>query len=143
MVRRWKRVKALLWYLVVDWRPDASKPTNGAYCGLIEFDGLTRKPAWYAFSGGNRLSVRAPRSVKARKTFSVSGTLTTRLGPGKAVKVMLQGRRTTRSKWSRVATTTTMSGGAYSFTIRQKRSKLYRVVWRGVCESVQKKVRTR
>jgi len=143
MVRRWKRVKALLWYLVVDWRPDASKPTNGAYCGLIESDGVTRKPAWYAFAGNNRLSVKAPPSVKARQTFSVSGTLTTRLGPGEAVKVMLQGRNTSRGKWSRVAAKTTTVSGAYSFTIRQTRSKVYRVVWDGVCESAQKSVRTR
>lgn len=143
MVARWPRVKALLWYLVVDWRPDEDNLTHGAYCGLIESNGVTRKPAWYAFAGGNRLTVKAPASVKARQTFSVSGTLTTRLGPGEAVKVMLQGRNTSRGKWSRVAAKTTTVSGAYAFTIRQTGSKMYRVVWDGVCESAQKSVRTR
>lgn len=142
MVARWPRVKALLWYNVVDWGRGPAHPADGVYCGLIESNGVTRKPGWYAFAGGNRLTVKAPASVKARQTFSVSGTLTTRLGPGEAVKVMLQGRNTSRGKWSRVATTRTVSDGAYSFTTQQKRTKLYRVVWDGVCESAQKKVRT-
>ena len=143
MVSRMKRVKALLWYLVVDWCPDPATPTFGAYCGLFEVDGVTRKPAWFAFAGGNKLSVNAPRSVKARALFTVSGVLTTRLGPGESVKVLLQGRRKPTGAWSRVATRTTTSGGAYSFTIRQKPTRWYRVVWDGVCESAQKKVRTR
>ncbi len=144
MVKRMKRVKALLWFLVVDWkRPDGTSASDGAYCGLIKTDRVTRKPAWYAFSGGNRLSMQAPRSVKRRATFSVSGTLTTRLGPGASTKVMLQRRSTSRGTWSRVARTVTGSDGAYSFRIREARTKLYRVVWDGVCVSVQKKVRAR
>jgi len=43
-------------------------------------------PAWFAFAGGNRLSLDAPVSTRASSTFTVSGLLTSRaLGalPGK------------------------------------------------------------
>ena len=45
-----RQVKAMLWFLVQDFVQD---PQTGAgvYCGLIDKDGVRRKPAWYAFAG--------------------------------------------------------------------------------------------
>jgi hypothetical protein len=142
MVRRYKRVKALLWYTVRDWSFQGRPATDGVYCGLVEQDG-TRKLAWYAFAQGNRLSVTAPSSVKSRKAFTVSGTLKTRLGLLEGQRVILQKRGLSARKWSKLTTTRTLAGGTYAFTIKQRKSMRYRVVWDGVCESAQKKVRTR
>ena len=44
------RVKALLWFLVDDWRPAGQPHDMGVYMGLRTADGK-RKPSWYAFSG--------------------------------------------------------------------------------------------
>jgi hypothetical protein len=52
LAKKRPQVKALLWFLVIDWAEDPLHPYNGngAYTGLRELDG-TRKPAWSVFQG--------------------------------------------------------------------------------------------
>jgi hypothetical protein len=52
LAKKRPQIKALLWFLVIDWAQDPQHPYNGdgAYTGLREFDG-TRKPAYSAFQG--------------------------------------------------------------------------------------------
>jgi hypothetical protein len=43
------QVKALLWFLVDDWRPEGQPHDMGVYMGVRTADG-ERKPSWYAFA---------------------------------------------------------------------------------------------
>jgi len=47
-VRRYKRVKLMLWYLLHDVRHAGKPAKSGTYSGLRTIGG-SRKPAWYAF----------------------------------------------------------------------------------------------
>jgi len=100
-------------------------------------------PAWFAFAGGNRLSLDAPVSTRASSTFTVSGLLTSRaLGalPGK--KLTLHNRRLGRAGWHTVSASSTRQDGSYMFRVTQPSTRLYRVVWDGVCKSAAVLVRT-
>ena len=134
----YRQVKALLWFLVRDWQSDPEDSTSvGVYTGLIDFTGA-RKPAWYAFAGGNRITIDAPQAVAPGEGFAVSGVLTTRQGPGEGVRVKLQRRSLTGATWQTVVSQTTGVDGAYAFeAVKQTSGKRYRVVWDGVRESLQ------
>jgi hypothetical protein len=107
------------------------------YTGLIDFTGA-RKPAWYAFAGGNRITIDAPQAVAPGEEFAVSGVLTTRQGPGEGIRVRLQRRSLTGTTWRTVVSQTTGADGAYAFeAVTQTSGKRYRVVWDGVRESLQ------
>ncbi len=138
---RYPQVKALLWFMVQDLGPEVDRP--GAYMGLSRLDG-TRKPGWFAFAGGNTLSLKAPRAVRKSATFVVSGLLTNRaLGALAGKKIVLQRRRLTRTRWQTMARAPTGADGSYRFRVTQAGGKwLYRVSWRGVCESAGATVRT-
>jgi hypothetical protein len=142
-VARWKQVKALFWYLVADWAPFPERPARALYLGLIEKDGVTRKPAWYAFAGSNRLTMATPLSAAAGSPFAISGTLTTKLGPLEDVTVTLQSRDPASRRWTDRGTAPTGIGGTFSLTVTQNRSRTYRVVWDGVCESASRIVKAR
>jgi hypothetical protein len=136
------RVKVLMWYDVVDWCFDPADPPNGVYCGLIEKDGVTRKPAWYAFARRNRLTLDAPSSVAAGTPLSIAGVLTTALGPLEGQTLRLEARAVSAAPWTRLAATRTSAAGAYAFSARQAKDMQYRVVWDGVCESAARTVKT-
>lgn len=140
--RAYRQVKVLLWFLVRDWQADPSDPDSiGVYTGVID-ENDRRKPSWWAFAGGNRLSISAPTAVASAAPFTVDGALTTKEGPGAGVKVLLQRRGLTTTTWSTVgAGVKTDEAGTFSFPVTQTAGKRYRVVWDGVCESSQVTVR--
>src|SRR5665811_1815803 len=78
MVARHRQVKALLWFLVEDTGPYDSP--SGFFSGLSKYGG-SRKLAWFALAGGNRLSLIAPKTVRRSKQFSLTGKLSNRDGP--------------------------------------------------------------
>lgn len=133
---QYKRVKAMLWYQVRDWQasPSLGAASPGLYTGLVDWTGQ-RRPAWYAFAGGNRISISAPSGVVASDGFSVTGTLTTSQGGLAGHEVVLQRRSLTGKSWAKFRTVTTGADGAYSFEVSQTAATRYRVVWDGVCES--------
>ena len=139
LVARKSQIKVLLWFLVADWAPNPEKPESGIYSGLVGTDGL-RKPGWYAFAGGNRLTLTGPASAAAGVSFDLSGSLTTRVGALADVTLTLQSRSPSGTTWSKVATTTTAADGSFAVTARQSKSRVYRVIWNGVCESKGKRV---
>ena len=55
---RYKQIKVMLWFLVKDWQSDTD-PNVGVFTGLVDQTDQ-RKPAWYAFVGGNKLTARRP-----------------------------------------------------------------------------------
>jgi hypothetical protein len=142
---RYKQVKALLWFLVDDMpAPAGSSAQYGVYMGVRTADGV-RKPSWYAFAGGNKLTLTAPASTKAGARFTVSGVLTHKPAAGDAAETLtLQARTSSGAAWKKVASVKTdPATGAFSRTVQQSRTKLYRVVWGGVCESPARTVKTR
>ena len=144
-VRRYPQVKALLWFLVDDWNPTGSpadKAGNGIYMGVRTYKGV-RKPSWYAFAGGNTLALAAPGSAKAGASFNVSGKLTYH-SPGAPSRqvVTLQWRAPSGSSWKSLASIRTAADGSYSRALTQSGTRVYRVVWSGVCESAARTVKT-
>jgi hypothetical protein len=136
--RAYRRVKALLWFLVRDWQTRPGDPTSlGVYTGLVDSSG-ERKPAWWAFIGGNSLSIAAPATAVAGAPFDITGVLTTRRGPEAGTTVVLQRRSLTGKTWRTVsgATATTAEDGAYAISgVTQTTAMRYRVIWDGVVES--------
>ena len=143
MVAKNHQVKALLWFLVTDWGPNAKHPYDGtgAYTGVSLVNG-TRKLSWYVFAGGNSLSLQAPASVRSAAALKLSGVLTTKVGPLKGQTLLLQSRKPSSSAWTAAASTVTGSGGTYTFSRKQTATRVYRVVWNGVTQSATRTVRT-
>lgn len=138
--RRYPQVKAILWFMVDDLVPAPDR--WGASMGLRTVDGV-RKPGWFAFAGGNRLSLNAPPATRRSVRFRVSGVLASRAFGALARKqIMLQSRRPGQARWQTVSAGLTRSDGSYAFRITQTSTRLYRVVWDGVCESARARVRT-
>jgi len=138
--RTYPQVKTILWFMVEDLAPTSDR--LGAWMGLLTLKGA-RKPAWYAFAGGNTLSLKTRASARRSARFAVSGRLTTRTtGPLARTRVLLQTRRPAQSRWQTVAARVTASDGSYAFRRAQPSTRLYRVVWDGVCASRSAKVRT-
>ena len=141
VAERYPQVKALLWFMVQDLAPTSDR--LGAYMGLSNVDGV-RKPGWFAFAGGNRLSLIAPPASGRSNRFTVFGVLASRAFgalPGK--QIMLKSRRLGQAHWHTVSAGLTRRDGSYAFRITQTSTRLYRVVWDGVCESGITTVRTR
>lgn len=134
LAREHPRVKALLWFMVDDLGPAPDR--IGAYMGLRTTHGA-RKPAWFAFAGGNRLTVAVSRGARPGRTLTFTGSLSSRsLGrlSGKELEVQRLGPG--RSRWTPVAVGTTTENGTYALGARQSAGAArYRVVWKGVCRS--------
>jgi hypothetical protein len=132
--RRFPQVKAILWFMVSDLAP--SSGADGISMGLITVGG-DRKPAWYAFAGGTRLTLTAPSPVHAETAFKASGLLThDTQGPLGGRQLLLQRRAATGASWTVVGHATTRNDGSYSLSVRQHAgARAYRVVWDGVCSS--------
>ena len=138
------QVKALLWFLVDDWNP-SGKPGDdqGVYMGVRTADGK-RKPSWYAFAGGNTVTLSAPETAGAGESFAISGVLEVDRDPSVAggQTLTIQWRKPSVGSWNKVASVTTQTDGSYEYTLDQQSARVYRVVWGGVCESVSRTVRS-
>jgi hypothetical protein len=139
--RAYRQVKVLLWFLVRDWQSDPTNPESiGVYTGLVDHKDQ-RKPSWWAFVGGNRVTIEPSAStVDAGSSFDITGALTTSEGPRADVTLQLQRRSLTGSTWQTVTGVSTKTDvtGAYAFQgITQTSAKRYRVIWDGVAESSQ------
>lgn len=137
--RTYRQVKVMLWFLVKDWQAHPSDPDSvGVFTGLRDSDDQ-RKPAWYAFAGGNNLTIdEAPASSAVGAAFDMAGVLTTRQGPEAGITVKLQRRGLSATEWRTVsgATATTDADGVYRIQgIKQTSAQRYRVIWDGVSES--------
>ena len=143
--RRYRQVKALLWFLVDDWNPTGSptdKAGDGVYMGVRTYEGV-RKPSWYAFAGGNRLTLVAPAAARSGASFTLSGALTYRSPEAPVSQTLtLQWRQRSGTAWRSLGAVRTAADGTYSREVTQSRTRVYRVVWGGVCESAARTVKT-
>ncbi len=126
------QVQMLTWFPLKDHSDNGSySDLFGVYGGLRDLRGR-RKPAYYAYAGGNTLSMAPVAAVRSGGVLTLRGRLhSERLGAlgGKTLSVMarLPGRG-----WARVAGTVTRSDGSYVVRLRPQRSAAWQVRWPGV-----------
>ncbi len=133
---RYEGVEALVWFPLRD--SSATRTYDdpwGNYSGLVTLRGQPKR-GYYAFAGGNRLTLADPGRVqRGGGTMVLRGSLTSvRMGPlgGKTLAVLarLPGRR-----WVAVGKTTTRSDGSYVVRFRPYRGATWKVRWTGVATS--------
>ncbi len=118
---RYDQVKNLFWYLVQD--------VGGVSTGLRTTTGW-HKPSWFAFAGGNSVSIYALPYVKPGSYVNVRGKIACEtFGPVPDRTVRLQGRRLGALTWSTLASVRTDAEGRYLFRPTVWRPMQYRVVW--------------
>ena len=132
---RYDRVQLLLWFPRKDHAAGASyRDPWGNFSGLRTLRGV-RKRAYYAYAGGNQLTMKAPPSVRSGGTLTLRGRLTSeRMGAlaGKSLNVVA--RRPGKSRAS-VTRARTRSDGSYVVRVRVRRSATWKVSWSGVVAS--------
>jgi hypothetical protein len=132
---RYPQVRMLTWFPLQDHADgDSYADPWGVYGGLRDLNGR-RKPAYYAYAGGNTLTMDAVSAVRRGAVLTLRGRLSSeRLGAlgGKTLSVMarLPGR-----SWVRVARTVTRSDGSYVARLRPQRGASWQVRWPGVARS--------
>ena len=129
---RYPQVRMLTWFPLQDHSDgDSYADPWGVYGGLRDLKGR-RKPAYYAYAGGNTLTMDAVSAIRRGAVLSLRGRLASaRLGAiaGRELAVMkrLPGRR-----WVRVGRAVTRSDGSYVVRMRPQRSAAWQVRWPGV-----------
>ena len=129
---RYPQVQALFWYRLKDFSPTNrySSPL-GVYCGLRTLNGAAKR-AWFAFAGGNTLTIAGPASAKANVGFVLKGSLTCASVGTLRGKTLAVQRRYPGGRWTTVRRVTTGTGGAYKAGVREAGAAAWRVNWQGV-----------
>jgi hypothetical protein len=132
---RYDRVRLLLWFPRQDHAERASyRDPWGNFSGLRTLTGV-RKRAYYAYAGGNRLTLSTTRALRRGTVLTLRGRLTNeRMGALRDKALTIQARRPGRS-WETVTSTRTRSDGSYVARLRPQRSATWRVRWAGVVTS--------
>ncbi len=128
-------MKLLLWFPLWDWSATHDyRYRFGVYTGLRALDGR-RKRAYYAFAGGNALSLRAPEAVERGEALALRGTLTSAtMGALSGKWLVVEGRKP-GGRWVRVGRCRTGDEGTYVARVRPLVGAFWRVRWRGVAGS--------
>ena len=104
------------------------------YGGLRTLRGL-RKRAYYAFAGGNHLTLLTASEVPKGAALTLRGRLTSeRMGALAGKPLLVLARRPGRA-WVEVARATTRSDGTYGVRLRTYASATWKVRWAGVVTS--------
>ncbi len=132
---RYDRVQLLAWFPRKDYADDDSyRDPWGNYSGLRTLSGL-RKRAYYAYAGGNHLSMSHASAVRRETTLMLRGRLTSdRMGPLAAKALTVMARRPGRP-WVVMTTTRTRGDGTYAVGVRPLRGATWQVRWAGVVAS--------
>jgi len=135
MAARYDRVKLLLWFPRKDHAVRSSyRDPWGNFSGLRTLGGR-RKRAYYAFAGGNTLTMRPVRCVRLGSPLTLRGRLTNeRLGPLAGKVLSVRSRRPGRP-WTTVARIRTRADGRYLIRVRPRRGATWQVRWTGVVAS--------
>jgi hypothetical protein len=136
---RYSQVRMLIWAMLRDSsRTGSYRYQWGWYMGLRRIDG-SRKPAYYAFAGGNRIALEAPTGISGGSAATLRGTLTSASMGGLSGKLLLVQRRS-GSGWITVVRARTGAGGAYAARVRPAATASWRVVWPGVATSARQRL---
>ena len=143
LANRYTQVKLLTWFLVRDHWREGLRPEEGSYTGLRRVDG-SRKPSWFVYAGGNRVSLLAPERARRGAKITLQGRTTcASIGgvPNRTLTVL--GRRLGTKRWYKQATAVTGADGAYSIRVPFRYAAQYRVKWSVVRSSIVRTVRAR
>ncbi len=134
-MERFPQVRLGIWFPLKDTSATGGYGDDwGVYSGLRKLDGAPKR-AYYAFAGGNSLTLQAPDGIQAGSPLALTGTLTSAtLGP-LAGKDLVVERRRAGETWKVVAHCTTGAGGVYAVHFKPARSADWRVRWLGVTGS--------
>ena len=139
-VARYRQVKMLLWFLLKD---DAAGYASGFYTGLETGDGVPKR-SWYAFAGGNALTLSSPTAISHGATLTLTGRLASSATANPlADQLVVVQSHAPGLPWATIKTVTTGAAGDYGFTLRPKASAYYRVAWLGVITSRTRHVTVR
>ena len=142
-MRRFKQVKVLFWYLDYDVHAAGTPANRGVYTGLRRVDG-SRKPSWFAFAGGNRVSLLAPTRARRDSRVTLKGRVScASIGSVPHSKLTVQGRRLGTRRWYTQAKVTSGADGRYSVRLPFRKAAQYRVRWSVVRTSTARTVRAR
>jgi hypothetical protein len=141
LAARYPQITALLWWETRDRAPGGyTYDPRGIYTGLRDLSGH-RKRAWFAFAGGNVLTLRAPARAGIGDSVRLQGTYTCSTIGGVAGRALFLQRRWGDGAWKTVRTVTTGDNGYYKTFVTLKRTTRYRMVFAGVVASTPAVVR--
>jgi hypothetical protein len=136
-----RQIKLLLWFTDRDSSPTGrSSDPDGNYVGLRRLTGAA-KPAWFAFAGGDRLTLVAPTVVRRGAWVRLHGRLTCATVGGLRGKRLVVRCRRGRGPWRVLRTVVSASGGYYHASVRVGATQRYRLTWTGVVSSPSRLVR--
>lgn len=125
--RRFPQIKALVWFPYRDW----PHKVRGTWSGLVTASGV-RKRSWYAFAGGNSLTLAASRrGARVR----LSGLLASESVGALPDKPLVVSMRRAGHPWHVVKLLTTSAAGSYRTFPKVSGKVSFRVTWRGVVHS--------
>jgi hypothetical protein len=132
---RFPQVKALIWYPYQD-SGIANPPADnsGVYSGLVTTSGALKR-SWFAFAGGNKLTLAAPTAALLGASMRLSGRLTSDSLRGLRGKPLVLYRRSAGGAWRAVKNITTATDGSYHASIKMSGAASFRVAWLGVVRS--------
>jgi len=139
LAAHYSQVRMLVWWMLRDVSSTGSYRNQwGWYMGLRRLDG-SRKPAYYAFAGGNRLVLEPPAAIARGSSATLRGTLTS-ASMGAVSGKVLRVQRLGAHGWVTVTRARTRSGGAFAARVRPKATAGWRVVWPGVATSARRRL---
>ena len=143
MAARHSQIKMLVWYQLRDTSPSGRTDDQlGMYLGLRRVAGGT-KPAWYAYAGGNRISLSAPARARRGALIRLSGRYTCATVGGVRGKRLSLQHKVGGGSWRTIRYLTTRADGKYSTRLPFGGTQRYRLVWPGVVTGISRLVRVR
>lgn len=135
LAAQYDQVKLLLWFPLKDYADNGTyRDAWGLYSGLRTLRGA-RKPAYYAYAGGNRLTLAAPKVLRRGATLTLRGRLTSENMGALSGKSLVVSARSPHRSWVTVKRVVTRADGGYLVRVRPRRSATWQVRWSGVVES--------
>ena len=133
-VARYPQIKALVWFPYRDsGLADPPPDHGGCYSGLVTTAGAF-KLSWYAFSGGNKLTLNATRLNRTSRRLA--GVLSSAALGGLPGKTLVLYRKTTGHPWRVVRSLTTATKGSWHATVKlTSGTTWFKVAWLGVTRS--------
>ncbi len=126
---RFPQIKALIWFPYHDAGPADPPPDNGGvYSGLVTTTGAF-KLSWYAFAGGNKLTLAASKPL--HHSVRLSGRLSSASMGGLKGKSVVLYRRTAGGAWRAAKNLTTGTNGSYHALVNVSGTVFFRVAWLG------------
>ena len=132
---RYPQVQLLTWFPRQDHSDSGTYSDRyGVFGGLRDLRGAPKR-AYYAFAGGNQLTMSSSGALRRGATLTLRGRLTSERMGGLGGKDLAVMARHPGGSWVTVTSVRTRSDGSYVVGLRPQRSATWRVHWAGVVTS--------